>query len=230
MAARVFPSESYALETIMESKIAEACVCMPGIVQEWDAAKQVAKVLPAIRRKVFKDGKPVYEDMPVLHCVPVVIPFSQNAGCLLTVPIRKGDEGILIFADRALDMFQTKGGCQPPECCGGENETTEPRAHSLTDAVFVPGIITRPNVVPKWNDKGIELRDKERKNFIHVGEDGIRLTSGGGLAEGGCDIRMQGGKMWVYSAKEYITAKKESWTEEPPVASGGGKREITMPE
>lgn len=79
-------------------------------------------------------------------------------------------------------------------------------------------------------DETIEIRTKDGKNFLRIGVGyGVRLTEGGGLEEGGSDIRMKDGKIWRYAARELITRTPEDWKEEPPSRTGG-TRGPTMPE
>jgi hypothetical protein len=233
MASRVYPSESDALESIIEKMLAQANFCLPGIVEEFNADTQMAKVVPAIKRKVTDGEKVEYVKMPIILSVPIVLPCVQIAGLLLTLPIRKEDEGMIFFSDRFIDNFVEKGGFQPPEACGGDNKTTEPRAHSLTDAQFFPGVITKPHAkrIPNWNTEAMELRTFDGKNFIRLGSGdyGIRFTSGGGFDEGGSDIRMKGGKIWFYGAEEINTRTVKKWSEEPPTSTSG-TREPTMPD
>lgn len=181
MASRSSLSESYALESVIERMIAQACCCLPGIVEDFNPGPPpIAKVVPAIKRKVIGENKPRYIKMPVILNVPVVVPFSQSAGLLMTLPVKKGDEGLIVFSDRMIDEFVEKGGFQSPECCGPENETTEPRAHSLTDAIFIPGIISKPQGkdIVDWKLDAIEIRNRDRSAFISLGTNGaIRMKS-----------------------------------------------------
>lgn len=202
MANRFFAGDEYTLEGYVDRRIAAACCVIPGIVEEWDAAKQLAKVKPAVKRKwLNKDtGKPEYDCMPVLCKVPVVVPYSQQAGLLLTVPIRKGDEGLLLFADRSIDMFIKNGGEQnPEECCGADKQYTDPRAHSLSDAVFIPGIISQPNIVEDWQEDAIEIRNKDRTAYFRLDEQGnltfkttgaLNFETAGDMTFKGANIRL----------------------------------------
>lgn len=169
MASRVFPTESEAQEAIIERMLAEAYCCLPGVVEEFNASTQIAMVTPAIQRKIIqRNGKPKYEKMKQIIQVPVVVPYVQKVGLLITLPIAKGDEGLIVFSDRMIDNFVEKGGFQPPECCGADNQTTEPRAHSLTDAIFIPGVITKPNAVKNWNNEALEIRNKDRTCYFSM--------------------------------------------------------------
>jgi hypothetical protein len=116
-------------------------------------------------------------DLPPVANVPVVLPFAQGAGLLLTLPIRGGDECLIVFADRSLDNFVQSGGVQPSVATASE-DTTTPRSHSLADAICIPGIISNPQAVPEYNTDNIELRDRERVQYISLGPEGITITDG----------------------------------------------------
>lgn len=167
------PSEAFGLQF---NRMAGQIRCaMPGVIQSFDPATQTATVLPAIKMKVNLGDGVKQMDLPPVDSVPVVLPFAQGAGLLLTLPIRGGDECLLIFADRSLDNFVQSGGVQPTVSTASE-ETTSPRAHSLADAICIPGIISNPQAVPEYNTDNIELRDRERKHYISLGPEGITIT------------------------------------------------------
>lgn len=169
------PSEAFGMQfDRMAGKIRCA---LPGIIQSFDAATQTATVQPAIKMKVNLGDGVKQLDLPVIFNVPVVIPYAQTAGLLLTLPIKPGDECLLIFADRSIDNFTQAGGMQPTVSTASE-DTTTPRSHSLADAICIPGIISNPQAVPDYNEEHIELRDRERKQYISLGPDGITITDG----------------------------------------------------
>lgn len=153
---------------------------MPGIIQGFDPATQTATVQPAIKMKVNLGDGVKQLDLPIISNVPVVLPFAQTVGLLLTVPIKSGDECLLIFADRSIDNFTQGGGVQPTVATASE-DTTTPRSHSLSDAICIPGIVSNPQAVPEYSTENIELRDRERKQYISLGPEGIVITDGVGV-------------------------------------------------
>lgn len=170
--------------------------CLPGIIQKFDPATNRAEVVPAIKGKLSFGGKASYISLPPILEVPVVIPCSQSAGVCVTVPIAPKDECLLLFSDRMLDQFLANGGVQNPEAVGPHNQTTEPRQHDLTDAICVPGIITRPNVIANWNNECVEMRDKGREKYVSLGPDGIVLSDSRArvtVADGAVDIEAPNG-------------------------------------
>lgn len=169
------PSETFGLQ--FDRMAGQIRCAMPGIIVSFDPATQTATAQPAVKMKVNLGDEIKQMELPVISGVPVVLPFAQGAGLLLTLPIRPGDECLLIFGDRAIDNFVQAGGVQPTLTTANE-ETTSPRAHSLADAICIPGIISNPQAVPEYNTDNIELRDRERKAYISLGPEGITITDG----------------------------------------------------
>ena len=164
-------------------------VALPGIIRSFDPASQTVTAQPALKMKVnLGDGEIKQMDYPVIQNVPVVLPFAQGAGLLLTLPVKPGDECLLVFADRAMDFFTQSGGIQPTDTSASE-DTTTPRAHHLTDAICIPGLISNPQAVPDYNGEHIEIRDRERKQYFSLGPDGITITDGTAI------WNMKGGKV-----------------------------------
>lgn len=153
---------------------------MPGIIQSFDPATQTATVQPALQMQVNLGDGVKHVDLPVITNVPVVLPFAQAAGLLLTLPIRPGDECLLVFSDRAIDSFVQGGGIQPT-ASSNSADTATPRSHSLSDAICIPGIVSNPQAVPEYSTENIELRDRERKQYISLGPEGIVITDGVGI-------------------------------------------------
>jgi hypothetical protein len=153
-------------------------VALPAIILKFDAAKQRADVRPAIKMKdVSFDGEVSYPDMAKIFNVPVIMPYAQNAGLLLTVPIQAGDGCLLIFSDKYLDDFNKTGTYANP-CPSQDDAQTIPRSHNLTDAIAIPGYFTAATAVPDYSTDRIEVRDKARQMYLSLGADGWTMTDG----------------------------------------------------
>jgi hypothetical protein len=123
------------------------CVSGPGIVMSFDPVTQTASVQPAIKKK-FR-GSEVRDAQP---CVNVPVQFPAGGPLILTFPIKEGDEGILVFGDRAIDHWLAKGGTQEP---------SEIRFHDPSDAMFIPGISSEPRAIGTFSMTSAELRTRE---------------------------------------------------------------------
>lgn len=166
-------------------------VALPVTVLSFDAAAVKVSVQPLTQLKVTLGDEVTYKSLPVIEGVPVVMPYAQTAGLMLTLPIKAGDTGLLIVPDRGLDNFLTGGGVQAPPPLGGNVTTAAPRAHSLTDGIYIPGLSPDSGAVESYNTDNIELRDKQRKAYISLGPQGITIT------DGICSMTMQDGRFAV---------------------------------
>jgi len=172
----VSPNEAFGLQ--FWRMMTQVRCAMPGVIQSFDPATQTATAQPAIKMRVNLGEGVKQMDLPVITNIPVVLPFAQTAGLLMTLPIKAGDECLLIFSDRSIDNFLQMGGVQPAVGAGPDDTTTTPRSHSLTDAICIPGVVSNPKAVPEYNADNIEIRDKERKQYISLGPQGITITDG----------------------------------------------------
>jgi hypothetical protein len=111
---------------------------MPGRVESYDSATQRANVLPLLRgRRQNPDGSVAAFSRPVVNSVPVLMP--QGAGFQIKLPITKGDVVLIVFCDRSLDIWKSKG---------GEVDPVDLRQHHLSDAVAIPCLRDPAAAVP----------------------------------------------------------------------------------
>lgn len=105
-------------------------VALPARVETYDADKQKASVQPLLRSPFATEtGEAKHERLPMVNEVPVQ--WQSGGGAFLTFPLAKGDTGLLVFTDLSLDEWLQHG---------GEVEPMDPRAHHLSDGVFIPGL------------------------------------------------------------------------------------------
>lgn len=190
MADHRIPSEADAFQRQFDSLALQLRCAMPGVIESFDATTQRCTVTPAVQLKVTLDGAVSYWNLPVVENVPVVVPYAQGAGLMLTLPLKAGDQCLLVFSDRGIDNFLLMGAVTPPPIAASE-DTSTPRAHHLSDAICIPGIIADPVAVPEWSQSAIELRDKERQHYISLGPDGIEIS------DSSATWSMSGGKITV---------------------------------
>ena len=107
-------------------------------------------VLPAIQQIRDVDGTRQYVDIPKLTNVPIVLPCSNALGLSITMPIKKGNELILLVSDRSLDNWQLDGGIQRPA------DETEIRHHDLSDCLCIPSALTIA-ALDTYNNEAVEI-------------------------------------------------------------------------
>jgi hypothetical protein len=95
------------------------------------------RIQPLIKgRLTGPDGKETDVEIPPIPDVPVQ--FTAGGGFTITHPIKEGDEGIAVFAARCLDKWWDKGGIQAQDWH---------RWHSMSDAMYIPGIRSKPRAL-----------------------------------------------------------------------------------
>ena len=161
----------------VEARLKEVHTSMPGIVESFDAEKQLATVQPAIRRIfVTRDGDTeilVPSDLPILINVPVI--FPRGGGFSFTLPVNKGDECLLTFCERSIDTWHQTGEVRKP---GAR------RFHSLSDATAFVGLSSIPNKVPNYSSTNMELKkDDGNAKFLIRPDNGIRMENSSGFLE-----------------------------------------------
>lgn len=133
-----------AIKSGVKAGLLNAMSAMPAIIKSFDAAAQTITAEVAIMRIV--EGK--NEAYPVLVDIPILVPSVQ--GFHITMPIKPGDECLLIFADRCIDNWFTSGGIQPQ---------LEHRAHHISDGFALVGINSAPNAIPGYSASDMVIRN-----------------------------------------------------------------------
>lgn len=150
-----------AVEAAIDNKLAGVHTCLPGMVESYNIAKAMVSVKPLIKR-VYRDGQQVA--LPVIVNVPLI--FPRSAGGSLTFPIAKGDGVLLLFSERAMEVFLSKGGDQIP----GDR-----RRFDLSDAIAIPGLLPFTVVSPAEPDavvlRGGNMKVKIKSDKIAIGND-----------------------------------------------------------
>lgn len=120
------------LDEIIRMAIAQALlqlrVHLPGQVVKV-RGNQLVDVQILLQTR-YTDGK--VKTIPPLQNVLVGSPTGQNWS--IKYPIAVGDIGNLFFCDRSLDVWSAGN--------GGIVDPQDSRTHDITDAIFVPGLVT----------------------------------------------------------------------------------------
>lgn len=141
----------------VEARVAELRVALPGTIQKFDKATQLAEVRPDLRELRFdeEDGE-IVDSLPVISDVPCI--FPGGAGFSATWPVKKGDPCLLVFTDRSLDKWLEDG---------GEVDPVDVRRHHLSDAVAILGVRAKPDAIPDFDGDHMTLgKDGEGSQFV----------------------------------------------------------------
>jgi hypothetical protein len=124
------PSYSEAIKAAIGAMVSDVHTAIPAKVESYDAAAQTVDVTPAVDRVILGDEKRQLLKAPLIAGVPVC--FPRGGGFMVTFPIKPGDFVLLVFAERSIDQWFSKG--------GSGVDPIDPRTHALSDAMAIPGV------------------------------------------------------------------------------------------
>jgi hypothetical protein len=122
------------MRQVMENRMADVRVAMPGRVESYDVTTQTANIQPLIKEITETEGEDITETLPQIPSVPVLFPRSN--GFFVTFPIAAGDTGLLVVCDRNIDQWISTGLLKDPQ---------DKRKHHISGAVFYPGLYHSKN-------------------------------------------------------------------------------------
>lgn len=157
-----------ALRTSIAGLLKESWSAMPCIITE-DSDGHTCSAQPTIKRRVDNaDGTTTYEDHPVHVDVPVH--FHSGGGTTFTHPVKKDDEGILVYASRNIDGWHQSGGTQQP---------LDDRMNHQADAMYIPGIRSTPRKLdPPPSTTSSQMRSDDGKHIVDLHpQNGLSLKS-----------------------------------------------------
>jgi hypothetical protein len=157
------------LRVALDGRQSNLWTAFPAIVESVDFAAMTLEAQPAIQGVVNNpDGiTTTVVNLPLLVDVPICFPSA--GGFLLTLPIKAGDEVLIIIASRCIDAWWQNGGVQPP---------MEARMHDLSDGFALPGPRSQPKVVGGISTTGAQLRNDSGTTYIEIAANGkIKLVS-----------------------------------------------------
>jgi hypothetical protein len=143
-------------------------VALPGIIQSFNPATVTAEIQPSIQyTHIDNDGTVIQKDYPLLVDVPVI--FPRGGGCTLTFPVRKGDECLVVFADRCIDFWWQSGDVQ---------KSGDPRMHDLSDGFAIVGPMSQRYKIGNISTSAAQLRTDDGSAFIELAAGGaVTITS-----------------------------------------------------
>lgn len=121
---------------------------LPAIVEAFDDAAITVSAQPTIQVQV-RNPSGVWDNVTMPLCVNCPVKFLWSSVGGYTIPVKQGDEGLLVFASRCVDGWWQSGGIQPQP---------EFRMHDLSDGFFLPGVQSQPNKITNFNNDYPEMR------------------------------------------------------------------------
>jgi hypothetical protein len=147
-------------------------VSMPCIVSKVNLAQGTIEAQPAIQAFVttLNSSKQLvqkYVDMPLLLDVPIIMPNA--GGFMISLPVKAGDECLVMFADRCIDNWWNLGGVQPQVTAQGVGEL---RFHDLSDGFAIIGPFSKPKVPTNISANTLQIRTKDGATYLEIDSSG----------------------------------------------------------
>lgn len=157
------------LRIAIEAALANMHVAMPVRVMK-DSDGKTVSIQPTIKaNQTMPDGTVKQVDYPMLDAL---VHFTSGGGATMTHPVKSGDEGMVLFASRSIHNWREMGGTQPQ---------VDSRMHDLSDAIFLPGIRSKPRDLSDINTDAAEMRSDDGKHKVSLHpKDGPSMSADGG--------------------------------------------------
>lgn len=150
---------------MLEAFSSKIRVAIPGIIANFDPVSQTATVQTAIREQIRNlDGSQQWINIPPLLDVPIVLP--RGGGFVITIPVKTGDECLVVFSDMCIDAWFSNGDVQ---------NQIEKRRHDLSDAFAILGAWSQPNVISNYNTSCMQLRNESGTQGITISNSSVDL-------------------------------------------------------
>jgi len=180
--SQVIAAQSEQWRQILRQVLTEARYACPGfLTEDMDVGKQTVTVQLAIqeRVRVVSSLKAQWWDVPPIVFVPVMVP--RGGGYSVTLPLKKGDEGMVIFCDACIDLWWANGQTNSPVAdntgvSSGSQRQNEVRRHYIHDCGFYPGLWSQPNVLANYSANSLQVRSDDGATVVDVAEDGVTVT------------------------------------------------------
>lgn len=150
---------------------AQLRVAIPGIIESFDANRQTVSVQPAITENIqVGESEAKATKLPVLTDIPIC--FPRAGGYSITLPVRKGDECLLVFADMCIDGWWQSGGVQ---------DQMETRRHDLSDAFAIIGTTSQAKRLSEYSPDKMQIRSDNGKVVMELdsGTGSIKIDCNG---------------------------------------------------
>ncbi len=101
-------------------------------------------------------------DFAIAPIVNVPVYFPGGDYCI-EYEIKAGNEGIVLISQRCIDAWKEQGGVA---------EQPILRKLDFQDAMFIPGLRSKPNQLSSFQNNGIRMRNKDGSQYLWLKSDG----------------------------------------------------------
>lgn len=136
-----------------------------GIIEEFDNTAQTVKVKMAYKKKYYekKEGTSDFKEVAVEYPLMVDCPAIVMSGgdFSLKMPIKKGDECLVMFNDRSIDEWFEAGQI---------GTIKSSRLHSFSDGIVLVGVRSLNRSIDGYEENKVRLGDETHDLILGDGE------------------------------------------------------------
>lgn len=147
----------------IQAELTNLWTCLPCEVIKYDPEAVTVDVQSTIKIPInLPNGEIELVELPMFLDVPIMFPCA--GGFTITHPIKQGDECLVSFADRNIDVWWQQGGIQNP---------FDTRKHDLSDgfAFFRPQ--SQAKKISNISTTDLEIRNDENTCKIQITPNGV---------------------------------------------------------
>lgn len=185
--SQVIRSDAEQWRQIVRQSLADLRCASPAfLTEDMDPVTQTVTVQIALQERVRVPSAATagcaWMDIPPIIKVPIIIP--RGGGFSFTLPLKKGNEGLLVFCDTCFDLWWVNGQNSSPvptmpkgAASSGSQRQLEVRRHHVHDCGFIPGMCSQPNVLSNYSTTSAQLRSDDGTAVVDVAEAGVTVTA-----------------------------------------------------
>jgi len=125
------PTLDKVIQSFIDKSLYQTHTCLPGIIESIDMATKKADIRVAIKTRNIQEQKA--KELPLLVDVPVT--FFQTSNTIISVPVKKGDDCLVLFNERSLDIWKTNTVTNIEQRIV---DPKDPRKNNLSDGFCIP--------------------------------------------------------------------------------------------
>lgn len=185
--AQVLGSEPEQWRLWIKQALADTRCASPAfLAEDMNVDTQLVTVQVAVQERVRTRLGNQWWDIPPIFNVPILVP--RGGGFSVTLPLKQGDQGLLIFCDTCFDNWWQNGQANAPTAQNwqqlnrsgpipsGSQTQFELRRHHVHDCGFFPGMWSKNNVLANYSDDSMQIRSDDGTTIIDIAEGGVTIT------------------------------------------------------
>lgn len=167
-------------QAVKQALVDTRCSATGFLVEDMDVDSQTVTVQISIQERVRQQTGTQWWDIPPIGNVPVVMPRGGGYAC--TLPLKQGDEGLLVFCDTCFDSWWLNGQTNAPKADNvdtpsGSQRQFEVRRHYVHDCGFIPGMWSQKSTLISYDADNMQIRSDDATQMLELADLGMTINT-----------------------------------------------------